>query len=84
MILDEPIAPEPQGDIAHDRVAAHRFNQAVRQYVLARLRQEWGKHPRSLTACVRMLWASWLNLSATLRLWMADTLDQWGSVDKTK
>ncbi len=42
----------PQGDIVHDRIAAHKFKQAVRHYVLARLQEEWHGSPRSIMACV--------------------------------
>jgi len=72
-VLDAPIELEPQGDIVNDRVAARSFNRAVQGYVRARLRQEWGKRPRSLATCLRLLWGVSLNLCATLQLWLADT-----------
>lgn len=75
----EPLQPE--GDIVNDKVAAHKFNQAVRDFVLARLRQEWGKRPRSFAMCLRLLWAVLLNLNATLRLRLADA-QGWPSVKK--
>ncbi len=72
MNMADPIPLEPQGDIVNDPVAAHKFNQDVRRYVLARLRQEWNQRPRSLATCAKLCWSLSLNLRAALYLWMAD------------
>jgi hypothetical protein len=66
------LPPEPQGDIVHDPVAAQKFNQDVRRYVLSRLREEWNQHPRSLLTCAKLCWGLCQNLYATSLLRIAD------------
>jgi hypothetical protein len=68
-------APQPQGDLAHDRVASYKFNREVRQYVLGQLREEWHSQPRSLARCVSLSYALCQNFCATLMLWTADVVE---------